>query len=99
MHKLPRSTLTLEKRAATLRTMLTQSATEYQLIKAAGRVREARVQLLSAKIGTMPSVLPTPAENRRIAKLECQIAALNEIAPDAILAEFQRTQLKVNYDS
>ena len=38
MHKLQRTTLNLEKRAATLRTLLRQIASEYHLIKAAGRI-------------------------------------------------------------
>ncbi len=91
MHKLQRTTLTLEKRAATLRTMLRQSASEYQLVKAAGRVRDARIQVLRAKIGEMPSVLLTPVQNRRIARLETQIARLVAATPTAILAEFRMT--------
>jgi hypothetical protein len=71
--------------------MLRKNASEYQLIKAAGRVRDAKIQVLRATIGEMPSVIRTPAQNRRIAKLETQIAVLVAATPTAILAEFRLT--------
>jgi hypothetical protein len=37
----------------------------------------------------MPSVIRTPEENRRIAKLDAQIEALLAVTPMAILSEFQ----------
>jgi hypothetical protein len=57
MHKLPRTILTLKKRANVLHTLLRQAASEYQLNKAAGKVRDARIRVLQAKIGEIPSVL------------------------------------------
>jgi hypothetical protein len=90
LHKLPRTKLTLEKRAATLRTLLTQSASEYKLLKAAERVREARIQVLRATIGEIPSVIRTPQQNRRIAKLGGRIESLLATTPMTILEEFRR---------
>jgi hypothetical protein len=91
LHKLPRTKLTLEKRAAVLRTLLTQSASEYKQLKAAERVRDARIQVLRAMIGEMPSVILTPQQNRRIAKLGGKIESLLANPPTTILDEFRRT--------
>jgi hypothetical protein len=123
LQKLPRTMLTLEKRAAALRTLLTQNASEYKLIKAAERVRDARVQVLRATIGDllaaqlaqhdrdarvqvlratigdMPSVIRTPQQNRRIAKLGGQIESLRATTPTAILAEFRLARQKASDDS
>lgn len=90
MHKLPRTRLTLKKREATLRTLLAGNASEYQLFKAAGRVRDARIQVLRATIGEMPSPIRTPEQNRRIAKLLVKIESLNATTPVAMLAKFYR---------
>ena len=70
--------------------MLRQTASEYQLQKAAVRVREARIQVLRAQIGEMPSVLLTAPQKKRIAKLSSQIESLRATTPMEILAEFQR---------
>ncbi len=90
MRKLPRTMLTLKKRADTLRTLLHQAASEYQLNKAAGKVCDARIQVLRAKIGEMPSVLLTAQQNRRVAKLSDQIESLCATTPEEILAEFRK---------
>jgi hypothetical protein len=90
LQKLPRTMLTLEKRAATLRTLLTQSASEYKLLKAAGRLRDARIQVQRATIGRIPTVLRTPQHSRRIAKLGDQIESLLATTPTDILEEFRR---------
>ena len=89
LHKLARTMLTLAKREAVLRTLLTRSASEYQLLKAAERVRIARMQVLRARIGEMPSVIRTAQQNKRVAKLEQQIDFLRETTPMAILAQFR----------
>ena len=99
LHKLTRTKLTLAKRTATLRTLLTQSASEYKLLKAAGRVRDARIQVLRATIGEMPSVIRTSGQNRRIAKLGDQIESLRATTPMAILAEFRLARPKASDDS
>ena len=91
--------MTLEKRAAALRTLLTQSASEYKLLNAAERVRDARIQVLRATIGEMPSVIRTSEQNRRITKLDGQIESLHATTPMAILAEFHLARLKVSDDS
>ena len=90
MHKLPRTKLTLEKRAAALRTLLTQSASERKLLKAAHRVRDARIQVPRAMIGEMPSFTRMPQENRRIAKLGGKIESLLATTPMTILDEFRQ---------
>jgi outer membrane PBP1 activator LpoA protein len=82
----------VEKREAALRSMLTKCASNVRLLKAAERVRDARVQVLRAKIGEMPSVKLTPSQHRRIARLEGEIQVLNETAPQTILAEFRRIE-------
>jgi hypothetical protein len=69
--------------------LLSRGASEYQLLKAAQRVRIARMQVLRATIGDIPSVIRTPQQNRRVAKLEGQIERLSTTTPGAILAEFQ----------
>ena len=86
--------MTLEKKAAALRTLLTQSASEYKLLKAAERVRDARIQVLRATIGNMPSVIRTPQQNRRIAKLGGQIESIRATTPMAILAELRLARQK-----
>jgi uncharacterized protein YfaA (DUF2138 family) len=82
--------LTLKKRTDTLRTLLCQATSEYQLNKAAERVRDARIRVLRAKIGEMPSVLLTTQQKRRIAKLSDQIESLLTTTPMEILSEFRR---------
>jgi hypothetical protein len=99
MHKLPRTTLTLKKRADTLRTLLRQAASQYQLNKAAGKVRDARIQVLRAKIGEMPSVVLTAQQKRRSAKLSDQIESLRATTPMEILSEFRRMLPKTHGDS
>ena len=99
MHKLPRTMLTVKKRAAALRTLVTQSATEHKLLKAAVRVRDARIQVLRATIGDMPSVIRTPQQNRRIAMLSGQIELLRATTPMTILAEFRLAQPKASDDT
>jgi hypothetical protein len=89
---------TLEKRAATLRTLLSQNAREHKLLKAAERVRDARIQVLRAKIGEMPSVIRTPQQISRIAKLGGQIESLVAITPMTILDEFRRIVRPKAYD-
>jgi hypothetical protein len=90
LHKLPRTKLTLEKRAALLRTLLNQSASEYKLLKAAERVRHARIRVLRATIGEIPSIIRTPQHNRRIAKLGGKIESLLATTSMTILDEFRR---------
>jgi hypothetical protein len=99
MHKLPRTMLTLKKRSDTLCTLLCQAASEYQLNKAAERVRDARIRVLRAKIGEMPSVLLTGQQKRRIAKLSGQIASLLATTPMEILSEFRRTPPRIHEES
>ncbi|HEY2840439.1 MAG TPA: hypothetical protein VGJ26_14885, partial [Pirellulales bacterium] len=90
MQKLPRTKLTLEKRAETLRTLLSKTASEYKFLKAAGRVRDARIQVLRAKIGEMPSVKLTAQQKKRIVKLSGRIESLRATTPMEILTEFRR---------
>jgi hypothetical protein len=99
MHKLPRTMLTLKKRTDTLRTLLCQAASEYQLKKSAEKVRDARIRVLRAKIGEMPSVLLTAQQKRRIAKLSDQIESLCAMKPMEILNEFRRMFPKAHEDS
>jgi hypothetical protein len=99
MHKLPRTMLTLKKRTDTLGTLLCQAASEYQLNKAAEKVRDARIRVLRAKIGEMPSVLLTAQQKRRIAKLSDQIESLLATTPMEILSEFRRMFPKAHEES
>jgi hypothetical protein len=94
VHKLPRTKLTLKKRTDTLRTLLRRSASEGKLHAAAGKVRDARIQVLRAKTGEMPSVLLTAHQKRRIAKLSDQIESLRKTTTIEILTEFQRMVTK-----
>jgi hypothetical protein len=89
---------TLKKRTATLRTLLRQAASEYKLNKAAEKVRDARIQVLRAKIGEMPSVLLTEQQKRRIAKLSGQIDSLLATPPTEILREFRRMPSEARED-
>lgn len=89
MHKLTRTRLTLAKRTATLRTLVSQNASQYHLLKAAERVREARIQVLRATIGTIPFVTRLYERTEQMVQLDEQIAALRATVPGAILAEFQ----------
>jgi hypothetical protein len=69
--------------------MLAKSGSDMRLLKAAERVRDARIQVLRATIGEMPSVKLTPHQHKRIARLERQIEVLRETLLIAILAEFR----------
>ncbi|HTQ39865.1 MAG TPA: hypothetical protein VMJ32_12625 [Pirellulales bacterium] len=82
--------LTLKKRADTLRTLLRQTTSEHKLNKAAAKVRDARIQVVRAQIGEMPSVKLTVQQKRRIAKLDLQIESLQAKTPTEILIEFRR---------
>jgi len=79
----------LDKRTATLRTLLKQGVDESKLLKAADRVRVAQIQVLRATIGAMPTVLRPIAPSKRIVKLLAQIESLRAATPRALLAEFQ----------
>jgi hypothetical protein len=99
LNKLPRTKLTLKKRAATLRTLLTKNASESKLLMAAGRVREARIQVLRAKIGEMPSVIyGRHSKASGVARLDEQIELLRAITPMAILNEFRLKRQKSSDD-
>ena len=82
--------MTLAKREATLRALLNRNASDYKLILAAQRMRDAKAQVLRARIGAMPSVIRTPQQNQRVAMLEAQIASLLATTPKAILLEFRK---------
>lgn len=99
MHKLPRTMQTLKKRTDTLRTLLRQGANEYQVNKAAVKVRDARIRVLQAKIGEMPSVLLTAQQKRRIATLSNQIESLRTTTLNEILAEFRQLLAKADKDT
>lgn len=91
MHKLLRTQLTLEKRAKTLRTLINESASEYHLLKAAGKLRDAKIQVLKAKIGELPlHILRTEREEQQAVKLASQIDSLTAATPSEILAECRR---------
>jgi hypothetical protein len=83
--------MTLAKREATLRTLLTRNASEPRLLNAAAKVRYARIQVLRARIGQMPSVVRTREHARRVARLEAQIGSLLVTTPLSIIAEFRKT--------
>ena len=89
VHKLPRTIATLAKREATLHTLVKLIASESRLLKASDRVRDARIQVLRARIGEMPSVIRTPEQDRRVAELEVRIGALRATSPKELLDEFQ----------
>ena len=89
MHKRLRTVQILKKRTDTLRTLLRIDAREYQILKAAVKVREARLRVLHAQIGEMPSVLTTPGQIRRVAKLLKEIESLQATPPLDFVAEVQ----------
>jgi hypothetical protein len=92
LHKLPRTQQTLAKRVKTLRALLNQSASEYYLLKAAAKLRDAQIQVLKAKIGELPiPTLLTPLEEQRLAKLSRQIELLRATTPSEILTDYRWT--------
>ena len=100
LHKLDRTILTRRKRTDTLRTLLNRGASEYQLLKAAGRVRDARIQVLRALIGAMPPLVLLMREHTNgIVKLEGQIEMLRSTTPMAILAEFRTAGSRISEES
>ena len=99
MHKLDRTMLILKKRADTLRTLIRRAASEYQLVKAAGKVRDARIRVLRAQIGEMPSVLLTTQQKIQIAKLSEQIESQHAATTMEILSEFRRMLPNARDDS
>jgi hypothetical protein len=96
LHKLPRTILTLQKRAATLRGLLNKNASEAKLLKAAARLRDAKIQVLRATIGAMPSPIRTPEQIRRIAQLNEEIASLSARAPATVLSDFRIVWFRQN---
>jgi hypothetical protein len=90
LHKLPRTKLTLQKRVATLRTLLAQGASDLRLQRAADKVRASKIQVVRATIGEMPTPIRTPQQNKRIAKLKGKIETLLATTPATILNEFKR---------
>lgn len=98
MHKLPRTILTLKKRTKTLSTLLSRAANEYQLNKAAERVRDARIRVLRAKIGEVPPVTLTAQQKLLIAELSDKIESLQATTPMEILSEFRRKALKTSQE-
>jgi hypothetical protein len=88
MQKLPRTRLTLQKRTDTLRNLIRQRASQYQLCKAAIKVRDAQIQVLRARIGELSPALFTARYNKRIAVLNGKIELLQATSPTELLAEF-----------
>lgn len=89
MHKLPRTVLTLRKRMATLRALLNKGASDQKLLRAAARLRDARVQVLRATIGEMPTPIRTPDDDRRVARLQAEIDSLAATPAAEILLQFR----------
>lgn len=89
MHKRLRVVQVLKKRTDTLRTLIRRSASEYQILKAAVKLREARIRVVNAQIGAMPSVLTTPEQTRRVAKLVKEIESLEATPPSDFVAEIR----------
>lgn len=89
MHKRLRTVRIVQKRTDTLRTLLRRGATEYQLLKAAVKLREARIRALSAQMGEAPKVLVTPEHARRVARLQNEIESLHATPPSALIAEIR----------
>jgi hypothetical protein len=87
MHKLPRTIITLDKRINTLGGLLRQCANERKLHRAAEKIREARIRVLRAKIGEMPSVRLTGQQRKQIAKFSLQIESLRTIPAAEIINE------------
>lgn len=81
MHKRLRTVQTLKKRTDTLRTLIRRNASEYQILKAAVKLREASIRVVNAQIGEMPFVLSTPEQTRRVAKLVKEIESLPSTSP------------------
>jgi hypothetical protein len=91
LQKVPRTKQTLAKRLQTLRTLVKQSASEYQLLKAACKLRDAQIQVLRARIGEMPiETLRTPSEDRQIARMLRQIEQLIAVTPRELLMRYVR---------
>jgi hypothetical protein len=83
--------MTLAKREATLRTLLIKHASDARLLKAAERVRCARMQVLRARIGEIPQFENTHEHDNRLTKLEKQIESLQATHPLAIVREFRNS--------
>jgi hypothetical protein len=89
MMKLPRTIETLRKRSATLQGLLARGADEAKLLKAAERVRNARIQVVRAQMGLVP-VADSPKRDRQLKNLRATIDATVAMSAAAILAEFKR---------
>jgi hypothetical protein len=89
MHKRLRTVQILKKRTDTLRTLIRRSASEYQILKAALKLREARIRAVNAQIGEMPFVLTTPEQTRRVANLVKEIESLEATPPLDFVAEIR----------
>ena len=87
MHKRLRTVQILKKRTDTLRTLLRRNASEYQILKAAVKLREARIRVVNAQIGEMPSVFVTPQQTKRVAKLLKEIESLRATPPSEFVAD------------
>ena len=89
MMKLPRTIETLRKRSATLQGLLARGADEAKLLKAAERVREARIQVRRAQFGLVP-VADSPQRDRQLKNLGAKTDAAVATSATAILAEFRK---------
>lgn len=96
MHKRLRTVQIVQKRTETLRALLRRNASEYQLLKAAVKLRDARIHALKALTGEVPLVIITPEQTRRVAKIQREIESLQATPPSAFIAEIQNT---LNSDS
>ena len=89
MKKLPRTMQTVQKRTDTLRNLLRRSAGEQQLMEAARRLRQARINVLRAKIGELSPALFTSKLDKRIERLSEKVELLRATEPQTILNEFR----------
>lgn len=80
---------------ARLRALLNKGASDARLLRAATRVRDARIQVLRATIGEMPTPIRTPDDDRRVAQLQAEIDLLSATPEVEILAEFRPVTPKV----
>jgi hypothetical protein len=78
-----------------LHTLLGKGANETKLLKAAEVVRDARIQVLRARLGELP-LAETPEQQRRTARLDAQIKSLHATTPAAVLTEFTSKKPKEN---
>jgi hypothetical protein len=78
----------LKRLEADLRRLIARGVPEEKLLELAAEIRDCRIRVLRAKQNKNPE--RTPQERAAFVRIGDQIAAMRELSPEAVLAEYRR---------